>query len=250
VALKDFSRSKSHEAAKFQAQMMEFALGAVTAAELRQDGDEVVLTVSMVDMSLNPRGTKTKRNVEISVQTEAPESANGDLPSLADLGYGRRRRAKPKRDAAANGWSKLAAALIFELGEQGEGRSETVLGLIDEGADVNATNPASKERPLNVAAEHGRVECLKFLLDAGAAIDAKSGAHGETALHSAVRGQHSAVRECVTVLLDAGADASKKNLDMLSPVALADKTGQSTLRKFMAAKVGAPSLAALAKSTR
>lgn len=49
--------------------MMEFALGAVTAAELRQDGDEVVLTVAMVDMSLTPRGKRTKRKQEISVRS-------------------------------------------------------------------------------------------------------------------------------------------------------------------------------------
>lgn len=99
-------------------------------------------------------------------------------------------------------------------------------------------------------AEFGRVECLKFLLDAGAAPDGKSGPHGETALHSAVRNNPPEVRECITVLLDGGADPSKKDVEMLTPVALAEKSGQPALRKFLAAKVGAPALAALAKSTR
>eukprot|EP00038_Savillea_parva_P011220 m.195979 g.195979 ORF g.195979 m.195979 type:complete len:935 (+) comp19673_c0_seq1:67-2871(+) len=256
VALKTFTRSKSHEAAKFQAQMMDFALGDVTSAELRQDGDEAMLTVTMVDLSLTPHGgRKAKRHQEMSVQTDMPPGGAGDtLPSLAELGYGKKRKPKSaqhrKGTGTGGGWSKLSEALVFELGPRGEGRAETVLGLIDEGADVNAASPGNKERPLNVAAEHGRVECLKFLLDAGAQPDGKSGSRGETALHSAVRGRSTTARECIEVLLDAGADPSKKNLDMQTPAALADALKLTPLRKYLAAKVGAPALAALTKSSR
>jgi len=244
VALKDFSRNKSHESAKFQAQMMEFSLGSVTAAEMRQDGDEVVLTVAMVDLSLTSRTQKAKRRKETSVQTE--ERA-GTMATLAELGYGRGQRLKPS-NRGRSGWSKLCEALMFELGSRGDGRTDTVLGLIDQGADVNSHHPKTKERLLNVAAEFGRTECLKFLLDNGAQIDSKSGSLGETALHSAVRGQSPSTRECIIVLLDAGADATKMDNALMTPMALADKLGLASLRTFFAARVGATSLAALSQS--
>ena len=261
VSLKDFARAKgSADEAKLQAQLMENgALGAVTAAELRQDGDEVVLTVSFVDMSLAPRGPGGhgkqggKRRQEIAVQTEVPLDGGGgaSLPPLADLGYGRPLKDKTATARApSGGWNKLTKALLFELGDRGDGRAETVLGLIDEGADVNASDPATKQCALHVAAANGRTECLKFLLDASADINARGGPHGDTALHASVRGQSPAAKDCLTVLLDAGADASKKNIDMLTPAALAEESGLAALRSFLAARVGAPALAALAKTKR
>jgi hypothetical protein len=263
VSVKDFARAKgSADAAKLQAQLMENgAIGAVTAAELRQDGDEVVFTVSFVDMSLNPRGvgglgkSASKRKQEMSVQTDAPHDGSAvTLAPLADLGFGRPAKSMNTTarlpQSASGGWNKLAKALHFELGDRGEGSAETVMGLIDEGVDVNVADPASKQCALHVAAANGRTECIKFLLDANADINARGGPHGDTALHAAVRGQNPAAKECLGVLLDAGADATKKNIDMQTPAALAEQSGHSSLRSFLAARVGAPALAALAQTKR
>ena len=79
--------------------------------------------------------------------------------------------------------------------------------LMDEGADVNAPDPALGVRPLSYAALFGRVEMVKLLLQRGA--DA-NGANrdGGTALHGAAfLGRASVARD----LLKAGADPKIKN---------------------------------------
>lgn len=68
-----------------------------------------------------------------------------------------------------------------------------MLGLLDEGADVNVLT-REHQRPLHIAAAAGRVEVMKFLLDGNAAIDGK-GFRGDTPLHAAVRGQVGGVSE-------------------------------------------------------
>lgn len=59
MQLKAYARKKEDtHAARFQAEAMEFVMGEVTSASIRQDGDEVCLTVSLVDMALTPHRTK------------------------------------------------------------------------------------------------------------------------------------------------------------------------------------------------
>ena len=67
-------------------------------------------------------------------------------------------------------------------------QAETILGLLDQGADVHGFN-SDRDRPLHVAAYFGRVEAVKFLLDAEADVNA-AGSMGDTPLHAAVRGDH------------------------------------------------------------
>ncbi|WP_412060239.1 ankyrin repeat domain-containing protein [Rubrivirga sp. IMCC45206] len=73
------------------------------------------------------------------------------------------------------------------------------------------------------AAEHGHVEVLRALLDAGAEVNAKAVSANDfaydqtedTALHDAARGGHA---EAVALLLAAGADPSATNFDGATPL--------------------------------
>lgn len=242
LQLKDYARKKNDvDAAKFQAEAMEFVMGPVTCASIRQDGDEICLTVSLVDMAVNPKARRKKtRSVPVEVQTEPVEGAS--LPPLSEI------LSKPVRREAArkSGMSLVTKSLLVELGAEGEGRSDTLLGLLDEGADVNVL-AAGNQRPLHLAATNGRVEAVKFLIDADAQIDGR-GFRGDTPLHAAVRAGTAQAKECLSVLLDAGADPTIKNADRLTPAGLAEELGNKKLFAFLGSRVAAPALYNLSRS--
>eukprot|EP00041_Stephanoeca_diplocostata_P034002 m.1139744 g.1139744 ORF g.1139744 m.1139744 type:complete len:843 (+) comp24442_c0_seq6:131-2659(+) len=244
MQLKAYARKKddSH-AARFQAEAMEFVMGEVTSASVRQDGDEVCLTVSLVDMALTPHRKKVSRTAAAECQTEPLGDSLAPLADILPRAPGKSSKPTRKR---ATAMSDVTKALLVEIGSSGQGRSDTVLGLLDEGADVNVLT-REQQRPLHIAASAGRVEILKFLLDGNAGVDGK-GYRGDTPLHAAVRGQASQAQQCISLLLDANADPHAKNADKLTPSALAGEIGNKRLVAFLGTKVAAPVLWNLSKS--
>jgi uncharacterized protein len=101
--------------------------------------------------------------------------------------------------------------------------------LLDSGADVNSRDCLTGFRPLISAAAKGRLNVVKFLLSAGAILDARvsddypTDHRGATALMLASFNNHKKVAE---LLLDAGADAN----------ASTKETGLSTPIEYAAAK--------------
>lgn len=78
---------------------------------------------------------------------------------------------------------------------------ESVKGLLDEGADVNATL-SGDGTPLIAAAREGHLEMVRLLLDRGAKPNIGVSGDGNALLNAAREGQ----RDIVTLLLDRGAD--------------------------------------------
>ncbi|KAI0126620.1 ankyrin repeat-containing domain protein [Xylariales sp. AK1849] len=78
------------------------------------------------------------------------------------------------------------------------------------------------ETPLLYAAENGYASIVRLLLDAGAAIDAKDGYHGMTALCRAAQNGHSSV---VKLLLDEGAAVDIRCSLDVTPLMFAAKKG-------------------------
>jgi len=76
--------------------------------------------------------------------------------------------------------------LIKELGPRGEGRSEEIKQLIEEGADPNCLD-AERRAPLLVAVINERRGCLRPLINGGANVNRRSGPNMSTALHQAVK---------------------------------------------------------------
>lgn len=132
-------------------------------------------------------------------------------------------------------------ALIETLGPSGDGDDKTVLGLLDTGADPDA-NPPNRMRPLYLAALHGRVQAVKFLLDSNADVNSKA-VHGDTPLHAAVRCRGHEAEECARALLAAGAKQDVKNIKGVTPAGLAAELGRESIRKLLAKSLAGGTLA-------
>jgi ankyrin repeat protein len=103
--------------------------------------------------------------------------------------------------------SRYPTALMFAVDR---GHLNIVEQLIDAGANVNLSDRPGKKlgkTPLMCAAESGRTEIAKLLLESGAIVEFQN-KRGETALYYAVVEKHV---EIVRILLEAGADPHKKN---------------------------------------
>ena len=111
-------------------------------------------------------------------------------------------------------------------------------GLLDTGADPDA-NPQDRKRPLYLAALHGRVQAVKFLIDSNADVNSKA-VHGDTPLHAAVQCHGVVADDVVRALLAAGARQDAKNIKGITPAGLAAELGRESVRKYGAL----PSLAA------
>jgi len=85
--------------------------------------------------------------------------------------------------------------------------------------------------PLIKAAENGRIEVVRLLLEKGADVN-KHNEGGETPLHYATRGGHI---EAMTILLDHGADVSAKGTGCGTPLQWAARSGQTKAAELLLA---------------
>jgi ankyrin repeat protein len=115
---------------------------------------------------------------------------------------------------------------------------ETLRVLLDAKLDVNARD-ATNFTPLMVAAAHGHVDAVKLLLSRGAHVNDVSG-DGEVITHAPARAKNGMLAfgaftplllaapggslDLIKALLDAGADASAKDLRGMTPLMLAVAT--------------------------
>ncbi|MFP4374136.1 MAG: ankyrin repeat domain-containing protein [Spirochaetaceae bacterium] len=99
-----------------------------------------------------------------------------------------------------------------------QGHVEVVRTLIDNGADVNASDVFGRT-PLHLAVSHPEV--VELLLDAGAGVDARDQL-SNTPLHRAVPSL-----ETVDALIRAGADVNARNTGGNTPLDIAMRYGNS-----------------------
>lgn len=104
--------------------------------------------------------------------------------------------------------------------------------LLSKGADINAVG-RDGATPVEVAAEEGMVDCLKFLLENGGSPNAMADKAKSTPLSAAAEGGHTA---CVRLLLEHGADPAAIRHDGLSPLMHALRNNnQACIELLMAA---------------
>ncbi len=109
-----------------------------------------------------------------------------------------------------------------------KGDAGQVRQLISQGAEVDATDPASRTA-LFYAAEKGHTDVVEVLIRAGANLNAKDNL-GNTPLHfAAVQGHIEVCR----LLLDGGADANAKNLTGGTPAAMARVGGHDQIVELL-----------------
>ncbi|XP_072032209.1 uncharacterized protein [Amphiura filiformis] len=121
-----------------------------------------------------------------------------------------------------------------------EGNIDSVIDLLQKGADVNAESYVKRElasgenyeTPLQAAAKHGYVKITKMLIENGA--DVQGGdRYNVTPLHSAALNGH---RECVRLLINAGAKVDEGTLDYNRPGAFRKPHRGGSTPLHMAAK--------------
>lgn len=106
------------------------------------------------------------------------------------------------------------------------GRPDIVRFFLDKGADVKARTESGGCTPLHLAMS---AEVAKLLLQKGADVNARDH-YGFTPLHSAVNMERA---EVVKLLLEKGADVDAKDLDGDTPLLAAALTGNSDVAKLL-----------------
>lgn len=107
------------------------------------------------------------------------------------------------------------------------------LGTIDVNAPLYVARHRAMTKPLVLAAEHGPVETVQVLLDAGALVDAVD-ARGQTACMAAARAD---AGDIVELLVERGADLSIVDYDKFSALMVA-VTSARTSDRVVAALIG------------
>ena len=109
-----------------------------------------------------------------------------------------------------------------------------IRSLIGQGADVNARDPDDGDTPLDAAVRNRQVEAAEQLLLHGA--DPNRRTRGSTPLHlAAERG----IIELARLLLDHGANAELRDLENLTPLAVAREKRHTRFVSFLLEEIQA-----------
>lgn len=90
------------------------------------------------------------------------------------------------------------------------GRTSKIKKLIQDGVNINVKSPNSKRTPLHIAASRGKAEIVKTLIDNGADMNASDN-DGKTPLYMAIESKKDSV---INYLLSKGAKVTKNMLDI------------------------------------
>jgi len=118
-----------------------------------------------------------------------------------------------------------------------DGKLELMRRLIDCGADVNAANACWFRSVLSWAANNARLDAIKLLLEQGARADSLDG------LHAAAwggpergKGKERGYADALKLLIDAGADANdRRHAGDRTPLAVALESGNAGAVEFLRA---------------
>ena len=141
------------------------------------------------------------------------------------------------------------ADLLVARGAELDVFATAVLGDVDRlvglvGADPGLVEARSPDgwTPLHLAAHFGQPAAARALLDAGAAVDARSSnAMANTALHAALAGRH---RDLAELLLGHGADANARQHGGFTALHSAAQHGDRAMAELLLAHGAEPGLAA------
>lgn len=118
-----------------------------------------------------------------------------------------------------------ACATSSLLNAAGGGDTRSVVEILQEGVDANASFPVIGTRALMLAAGQGHVDTVEALLNAGADVNA-SDVTGWTALHAAA---YKGDKQTISLLLARGAIAPPPSWFLESPSVVAEKLGHQDI---------------------
>jgi len=199
-------------------------------------GNSGIFIVLLPDV--NPKQLKTLDGAHIVVKVYQGNEAREILripikvaPDLHKTGhvYAKQKNAAGRMTRVQSGWGFVTDLMNAALG----GKPDLVRKLLDEGADVNASErhglTALMLAVRGVPWTQGHTDVVKLLLENGAVVDAKDN-FGWTALSWAARGGRSDV---VELLLDKGADVNTKDKSGWTPLSWAARSGLSDTVKLL-----------------
>jgi ankyrin repeat protein len=131
--------------------------------------------------------------------------------------------------------------LSFMSGHVGD--VETLIALLEGGADPNLLDGPTPYHPLDYAAMQDRADAAELLIAFGANMNAKDNLYGETPLHYAISASRYATAgnyEVAELLITRGADVNAKNAKGLTPLDYAKHyVPNAGLLHFLLIKAGA-----------
>ena len=134
-----------------------------------------------------------------------------------------------------SGWARLLLGLTYvEAGQSEKAREQyQALKTIDPEAAEYLLGDIQTFSPLIRAAERGRTEVVKLLLEKGADVNVKQIGTGATALIMASQGGHT---EVVKLLLEKGADVNAKDNNGITALLIASSKGRTEVVKLLLGK--------------
>jgi ankyrin repeat protein/outer membrane protein assembly factor BamB len=166
---------------------------------------------------------KDRREADRPLKKGTLVFAEGTTPLMLAASLGNLEAVRYLLDIGAdiNRMEKSAQKENALMKASGHGHTAVVRLLIEARASVNATD-ADGMTALYKAAEMGRLDAAKLLLDSGAAVGTRTKGSGDSALLAASRFGHA---EMVKLLLERGAGVNERNADKTS--ALMEAAGQA-----------------------
>lgn len=119
------------------------------------------------------------------------------------------------------------------------GKLDIVKWLVEMGADVNAYGGITGGGPLDEAASNGHYDVVKFLIESGAVLDTSDSVHNP--LFAAIYGGHTDVaRLLIDSGIDIGCSYTGQYMHNMDAVAFAEEWGRSDIVELLKAKLRKP----------
>ncbi|KAH7357242.1 ankyrin repeat-containing domain protein [Rhexocercosporidium sp. MPI-PUGE-AT-0058] len=164
-----------------------------------------------------------RRSISTVLQKRPPPEAEETLLHQA-VGKGKRSQVKQLLDKGGEDLEALNKKIETSLFRAvSKGDKDVVQLLLEYGADPNARPPGA-ESPLHIACSNDKKTIVKYLVDTRRVDVDEPNAKGETPLYSAVLRRQ---KDCIEVLLDAGANPNVRPLgqDSETPLSIAVNRG-------------------------
>ena len=238
----------------FRSTIGEPRLGKIITATIHEDlnGEEVTITVTFARRDGKEMWKEKSKAISSSLRAfnlsgskeELRASRKQTQNGIRTTAKGKKQKRKGKETDKVK-LSEQDKLLLKEIGPKGEGSGEEVQRLLDEGANPECES-SDGIRAIILATVNKHAESIPPLVNAGAKLNTKSIAKGNTALHEAVL-QGADGLKCIDTLLGLGARTNVANDSGQTAYDLAMSSGLDSVTQRFTSSVGDEMLQKLTK---